>query len=303
MTTRLIPSVCVAGAAALMLTAQPLSAQRPSLFGARGGRLASSKVQPMARDVSYGADPAERLDAYAQRGLDHAPVLIMVHGGGWSRGDKAMDNIVTNKASRWVPMGIVFISINYPMLPAANPLQQAQYVARAIAYIRAHAAQWGGDSTQVVLMGHSAGAHLVALVASSPEMTTSVGADPWRGVVLLDSGALDVEAIMRAPHLPLYNQAFGRDPAAWRTMSPLDVLAGRGAPMLAVCSSQRRLSCPDARRFAQKGASLGRRIEVAPQDMTHEQINETLGTPGAYTDRVEQFLRSLDDTWARVLAR
>ncbi|HVZ78989.1 MAG TPA: alpha/beta hydrolase, partial [Gemmatimonadaceae bacterium] len=216
---------------------------------------------------------------------------------------KAMDNIVTNKASRWVPMGIVFISINYPMLPAANPLQQAQYVARAIAYIRAHAAQWGGDSTQVVLMGHSAGAHLIALVASSPAMTASVGADPWRGVVLLDSGALDVEAIMRAPHLPLYNQAFGRDPSAWHTMSPLDVLAGRGAPMLAVCSSQRRLSCPDARRFAQKGAALGRRIEVAPEDLTHEQINETLGTPGAYTDRVEQFLRSLDDTWARVLAR
>ena len=78
-------------------------------------------------DVPYGADPAQRMDVYVPTSPNtgtnslvasavRAPVIFMVHGGGWRYGDKAMGRVVQEKVSRWVPKGFIFISINYRML-------------------------------------------------------------------------------------------------------------------------------------------------------------------------------------------
>ena len=63
--------------------------------------------------------------------------------------------------------------------------------------------------------------------------------------------------------------------------------------MLLVCSSKRSNSCPNARAFVAKAASLGARVSELPEDLTHAQINERLGLPGAYTDAVDEFIGSL----------
>ncbi len=64
-------------------------------------------------------------------------------------------------------------------------------VARALAAVQARAGEWGGDASRVVLMGHSAGAHLVALLSADPTRAAAEGAGPWRSAVVLDSAAID----------------------------------------------------------------------------------------------------------------
>jgi arylformamidase len=238
----------------------------------------------VARDVAYGTDPAQRFDVYAPRGARNAPVLVMVHGGGWRIGDKAVRNVVENKVAHWVGNGWILISVNNRLLPTP-PVEQAQDVARAIAYAQQHAREWGGDPHRFVLMGHSAGAHLVALVTTSNP--------PVLGSVLLDSAALDVPRIMDGPHFRLYDDAFGRDRSAWRAASPWHQLHAQTPPILAVCSSRRRESCSQAEAFVAKARSLGTRASVLPESLSHEQINETLGEPGDYTAAVDRFLATL----------
>jgi len=112
---------------------------------------------------------------------------------------------------------------------------------------------------------------------------------------------LDVPALMQAPHLPLYDNAFGGDPTFWRAVSPQQQLAAHRPPLLAVCSTQRLRSCPQSTAFVDSPNASGTRAELLREDLSHLEINETLGEPGAYTDAVERFLASLDDHLARRL--
>ena len=256
------------------------------------------------RNVPYGGDPAQRMDVYLPaQGAQRAPVIFMVHGGGWSRGDKAMRSVVQNKVARWVPRGFVLISTDYRMLPGTRPIEQARDVARALAVAQARAAGWGADRDRFILMGHSAGAHLVGLLAAEPALAFDQGALPWLGTVSLDSAAINVVAIMQGPHLPLYDAAFGDDPAYWRAASPLQQLKTRGVPFLAVCSTRRRESCPQARNFVDKAHGLHMHAQVLGEDLSHRQINEELGLPGGYTAQVEAFLATLDPAVAQRLNR
>ena len=217
----------------------------------------------------------------------------MVHGGGWAIGDKTAIGVVANKVARWLPAGFVFISANYRLLPGADPLRQADDVAAALAAAQSGAPSWGGDPARFILMGHSAGAHLVALLAADPATAASHGAIPWLGTVALDSAALDIVEIMTGPHYPLYDRAFGSNPDGWRRASPIHRLAAPPSPMLLVCSSRRADSCPQAQAFSAKASSLGGRAAVLPVALSHGEINRALGLPGSYTESVDAFVRRL----------
>lgn len=264
----------------LLLRALPASAELP----------ASVTVQ---RDIAYGANPAQRFDVYLPPQPQNAPILFMVHGGAWRVGDKANERVVENKVAHWAPQGVIFVSVNYRMIPDAEPLLQAEDVARALAKVQELAPGWGGDPGNIILMGHSAGAHLAALINAAPDIATAAGAKPWKGTVLLDSGALDVPAIMNARHLPLYDKAFGDDPADWQAASPYHRLAGPMPPILAVCRKRSSDSCAANRAFAEKAATLGGKVDMLPMDLSHGEINKLLGLPGAYTTRVDDFMRGL----------
>lgn len=255
---------------------------------------ASIKV---TRNIAYGADARQKYDVYrpqlSSTKQAAREVIFMVHGGGWYVGDKSARSVVENKARYWVERGYVFVSANYRMVPQADPLQQAHDVARALAHAQAQAAQWGADAEHFILMGHSAGAHLVALLASSPTIAQAEGAKPWLGTVSLDSGAMDVPAIMQHRHLPLYDRAFGNDPGLWRAVSPIDQLTIAGAPVLAVCSTQRDDSCRANHAFAARARSVGMEVQVLPEDQSHREINEQLGVPSDYTAAVDRFIESL----------
>jgi len=260
--------------------------------------------QSVQRNLSYGSDPKQTLDVYLP---DHheanAPVIFMVHGGAWKIGDKDHSKVVQNKLARWLPKGFIFISVNYPMLPQADPLKQADYVAQALAYAQSHVSQWGGDSNRFILMGHSAGAHLVSLLSADPTIAFSQGARPWLGTVSLDSAAMDVVQIMSAKHYGFYDEAFGKDSDYWRRSSPLYRITSKAPPLLMVCSSRRSESCGQADGFAHKAKSLGVPASVLTQNLTHSEINDKLGLAGPYTDQVETFMASLDPSISAQLSQ
>ena len=252
------------------------------------------------KDIPYGPDKRQTLDVYTPANAHNAPIIFMVHGGAWKIGSKDVSRVVNNKIARWVPEGFIFVSVNYRMLPDAKPLEQAQDVTKAIAAVQAKAAAWGGDPAKVILMGHSAGAHIVALISASPETARSAGAQPWLGSVLLDSGAMNVSEIMNTRHYSFYDEAFGKDPAYWDATSPLQVMNTKIYPVLAVCSTKRDISCKQAQAFVDKAVTKGTHAQILEVDLKHGAINSELGTDGDYTKSVEHFMGSLDST---VLAR
>lgn len=245
-------------------------------------------------DIAYGSDEDQRMDVYIPANAKNAPVIFMVHGGGWKRGDKAMNRVAENKVKRWLPKGIIFVSTNYRMVPKADPLVQANDIALALAKAQSLAPSWGGDSKRFVIMGHSAGAHLVALITATPSIVKQQGTQPWLGTVMLDSGGYDIEKTMTGRHMGLYDNAFGKDPKFWQSVSPSYQLTQKTLPMLAVCSTERKdKPCIQAQSFVDKAVQLGSQASTLPEAMSHGEINGELGLDSEYTNKVEVFMKSL----------
>jgi len=123
------------------------------------------------RDINYrdGGSRA-RLDIYRPEGVDlaDAPVLIQIHGGGWTIGDKSQQGLIL--MNRMAARGWVCVAINYRLAPK-NPFPaQIVDVKRAIAWVRENIGAYGGDPSYLVLTGGSAGGHLAALAAVSPDV-------------------------------------------------------------------------------------------------------------------------------------
>jgi acetyl esterase/lipase len=250
--------------------------------------------------VAYGPDARQSFDVYAPTDATGAPVIFMVHGGAWMIGDKTNRRVVENKVEHWVPKGFVVISANYRMLPEANPLEQARDIALAVAAAQRKARTWGADPDKFVLMGHSAGAHLVTLLAASSELRSEAKPAPWLGTVSLDTGTHDVVDTMERPHPRLYDRAFGTDRSFWLDVSPLAQLERGAMPLLLVCSTRRSDSCPQGDALAAKARELGVRAEVLRKDFSHAEINALLGEDPAYTAAVDELLAGLD---AEIAAR
>lgn len=248
----------------------------------------------VTRDLAYGNDPLQRLDVYHPANANLAPVIIMAHGGGWVRGNKRLWRVVKNKVTHWVGKGYLFVSTNYRLVPAVDPLAQADDLAQALAFVQSKLRSWGGDPGRVVLMGHSTGGHLAALLTVDAAISERQGAARWAASIALDSGAMNIEQIMHENHYRLYDVAFGSDPVFWRQASPtLRMKAKPIAPMLVVCSMRREDSYPQGQAFAAKANSYGGRVEVLKENLTHAEVNDLLGVPGPYTAAVEAFLKSV----------
>ncbi|MDQ2927077.1 MAG: alpha/beta hydrolase [Pseudomonadota bacterium] len=273
-----------------------------SLLVAAGSAAAATVALPsgarLLADQSYGSAVAQRIDVYLPaaeaRPPGGSPILVMVHGGAWMIGDKSSRGVVGDKLAHWVGRGWILVSVNNRLLPEADPATQGDDVAHAIAYVQQHAPAWGGDASRMVLMGHSAGAHLVALLGASPARVASAGARPWLATIALDSAALDLQGLMMKRHARFYDQAFGIDPARWADASPTARIAGDATPMLLVCSSIRiDDSCGQSQRFAAALAVRGIRAEVLPEAKAHNRINVEVGQDGPYTDAIGAFIASV----------
>ena len=183
---------------------------------------------------AYGADPRQRLDVWPATAAGPAPIILFVHGGGWSRGDKRTAT-GTQTVAHFAVEGYAFASMNYRLVPAATVEQQAADVASAVAWLRQHAGELGVDASRIVLMGHSAGAHLVTLVGTDPRYLGAAGLSlsMVKGIIALDGAGYDVarQAAGVGPALrDIYAAAFGTDTARQQDLSPVFHAAAPNAP-------------------------------------------------------------------------
>lgn len=243
------------------------------------------------QDIAYGEHPRQRFDLYLPASGQQAPLIFLVHGGAWANGDKNHPGLIPDKIRHWLPHGYALVSTNYRLVPDASPLDQARDVAQALAYVKRHAGDWKIDPDKTVLLGHSAGAHLVALLAASPDLLGEFQVASVRGAILLDSAAYDVQHVMGKPHPLLYDRAFGSDPEDWKAASPFARLSRGAPPMLAVCSTRHMsAACEQAQRFARRAAAFDVRVDVLPQDLSHMEINRRIGSSTSYTEQIDAFL-------------
>lgn len=266
------------------------------------------------RNVSYAGVPGEnaaveahprrRLDLFLPEGdapPDGFPVLVFIHGGGWRIGDKAL---VQRKPAFFNDAGWIFVSVNYRLTPEVMHPGHAQDVAAAVAFLHAALPSIGGDPTRMVLMGHSAGAHLAAIVATDPDLLGVHGLSPrmLAAVVLLDGAGYDLAARRRLMGASrwrgsVFEAAFGQDEALLRRASPVThITRERGVPpMLAFYVPSR----PDARLITNdlvdRLLACGHRAIAAPaDDRDHGSINRRFGDPGDHVARrTLDFLRDV----------
>lgn len=254
------------------------------LFAARAA-LAQQGAVPS--EHAYGAAPAQKLDFYPPSRLGAAapPLVIFVHGGGWRRGSK-QNATGASKIVHLRDAGYAFATIDYRLIPRASVEQQAEDLAAAIDWLIDHAGDLGFDPTRVILMGHSAGAHLSALVGTDPQYLQKVGFAPdrLRGIILLDGAAYDVPAqlagagrVMR----PIYVQAFGSDLARQRALSPIAHVAAPNAPAFLILHVDRddgqRQSAALASALKASGAKVTLHAFEGRGLRGHVAINRRLG--------------------------
>ncbi len=256
---------------------------------------------PSKQVLAYGADPLQQLD-YWPGSRPGAPLVVYVHGGGWKRGDKAMMQ-GSAKLADWQAKGYAVASLNYRLVPAATVEDQAQDVADAVAFLRGNAAQFAFDPARIVLVGHSAGAHLVALVGTDSTWLNRAGLtlDQIRGVIALDGAAYDVPGQMGENALLMgktYEQAFGTDPKRQLALSPTAQAGAPNAPAFLILHVQRKDGIAQSRALAgalrQAGTAVI--IEGLPGRglRGHAEINRRLGEADyPATQLVDRWLASV----------
>ena len=124
------------------------------------------------RDIAYGADPLQKLDViWDGKTVGNRPILVFVHGGGFTGGDKhTPDQFSNDNLLKFAnEQGMVGVEINYRLAPKNVLPDQVNDARDALAWVAKNAAKYGGDPNRIFLWGHSAGASLVGLYVSHPD--------------------------------------------------------------------------------------------------------------------------------------
>lgn len=237
------------------------------------------------------------LDVYLPPGCGPAPVVMWVHGGGWRRGDKANGN-VAQKAAWAASLGAAFVSVNYRLTTPDAGVRWPDHgedVAAAVAWVQQQGPAVDLDGTGITLLGHSAGAHLVAIVGTDPTLLTVAGADPTdvSCVVALDF-SFD---LADAPAEELITDAFGSDPGVIADASPTTAIDRNGPPsarfQVVTRGGPQRVA--DAQEFVHLVNDSGGSAElVDATGYSHDQVNSQLGASDdtRVTPAVTDFVRS-----------
>jgi arylformamidase len=168
----------------------------------------------------------------SSRPLAH-PIVFWIHGGGWRQGDKQG---VEQKPPAFVDKGFVFVATNYRFVPNVTVKEMTADIAKAIRWTHDHAKECGGDPNSIIVMGHSAGAHLAALVCTDDRYLKAEGLSLSiiKGCVPVDTAAYDVpKRLKESGQVPpaTFTEVFGTTDESHRELSPVTYLAkGKSIP-------------------------------------------------------------------------
>ncbi len=171
---------------------QEYLAQHPEADASKDGVLTADEAQahrrqaqpnqpqprpnPTHADVAYGDHPKLRFDLWLPESAEPTPLLLFIHGGGFSGGDK--QGIDLSMLTRCLPDGIAYASLNYRLTPEVTSPQPFLDCARALQTIRHRAKEWNLDPTRVVSTGGSAGAGISLWLAFHDDLADPQAADP-----------------------------------------------------------------------------------------------------------------------------
>lgn len=129
------------------------------------------------RDVSYGELPRRKLDIYqpATESTQPRPVVVFFYGGSWDSGKKEEYLFV---AEALTSIGVVAVLPDYRLYPEVKFPDFLDDAAAAVTWTRQHIARHGGDPQRIFVMGHSAGAHIAAMLTYDPQWLRKAGGDP-----------------------------------------------------------------------------------------------------------------------------
>ena len=239
-------------------------------------------------DLAYGPAPLQKLDVFSPKSGTNLPVVFFVHGGGWKRGDKKMHQ---SKAFSYVARDMVFISTNYRMAPKVKHPVIIEDVAEAFAWTRQHIAEYGGNPDCIYIMGHSAGAHLVDLLATNDRFLKQKGLTlaNIKGVISLDTASLNLLEMKKADTFEgqfvgdLIENAFGSDPKVLTDGSPtLNLQKGKNyPPFLIYCGEKRKSGVSEQKSFVKALEEAGGKADLKIVPLNHAEINLQASVPGS----------------------
>jgi acetyl esterase/lipase len=252
----------------------------------------AANAQRVTRDIPYAtAHERQILDVYAPENAMNLPVVFWIHGGGWQAGDKSL---VALKPKAFTEAGFVFVSIQHRLLPAVEMGDITRDVAKALGWVHKNIATYGGDPTRLLVMGHSSGGQLAALMCTDDRYAKAEGLPltTIKGCVPVDADTFDIPAIIevaetraRVHHLPLptygHRQKFGNDPAKHRDFSTVThVASNKGIPpFLILHIAGHPDTTAQARRLGAVLEAAGIPVKVvAGRETTHASINDRLGS-------------------------
>ncbi len=206
-------------------------------------------------ELSYGPAPRHKLDVYRPRHAREAPLVVFFYGGSWQTGSRDLYPFLgTSLAAQ----GVVTVVPDYAVFPPAKFPEFIEDGARAVALARARAREFGADPDRLVVMGHSAGAHIAAMLTFDPQWLAAVEMDAHRditGFVGL-AGPYDFLPI----HGRILQRIFGG--AERPETQPINFVTGREAPALLITPKRDALVEPaNSTRLAAKIREQGGAVE------------------------------------------
>jgi arylformamidase len=246
------------------------------------------------QDIPYAesADPRQKVDIYAPEGAKDLPVVFWIHGGGWQTGDRTNVQV---KPQAFVDKGFVFVSTGYRLLTNVDMATIFRDIAKSVRWVHDHIAEHGGDPKRILVMGHSAGAQLAALICIDDRYLKAEGLSlaVIKGCVPVDGDTYDVPAIietaetrLRVHGMPMpkfgHRLKFGNDPAKHRDYSAVTHVAkGKGIPpflILHVADHPDTSAQAERLEAVLKEAGIPAR-RFAAKETNHSKLNENLGFP------------------------
>jgi acetyl esterase/lipase len=176
-------------------------------------------------DIEYGTGQRQKLDVYAplSPANNKLPVIVFFYGGTWSRGSKDQYLFLAEYLS---PRGYIIVIPDYRVYPAVKFPAFVEDGAAAVAWTQKNIAAYGGDPDSIFLMGHSAGAHIAAMLTLDEHFLKAAGAKPPKGTIGL-AGPYDFLPFTSSN----IKEIFG-PPEQYELSQPINFVDGTEPPML-----------------------------------------------------------------------